>query len=349
LTRDAPAPISAPGFPRITPDLAWFGKIRVATYSVQLDEKTGLDRLVNEIDKASVLINRYGCEVIGYRVFDSHPRNEREIPLLYRDGQIAAPSSGWESHATVLFPVVGGLKNNRSRLDDHVITSPGGHGFARLSTFIVVRSETNAQAAIHYRLSANAATKRFYPFEFQLDITYTLRDSDLTATFAVRNLEKAQDLYFCLGWHPGFRTPAIDGLGTKMGCPVLFKKGTYRKYLVNANCELLGKTQEIQLDGAIQTTEEELQGTILLEIDDPRLRTCTVRDPLAGLDIEVDFGDFPHLGLWSDVGYNFICIEPWQGMDDHAEQETFDKKVGVVRLAPGGMDQRSATVRPRFR
>src|SRR5208283_3461232 len=101
--------------------------------------------------------------------------------------------------------------------------------------------------------------------------------------------------------------------GTKMGCQVLFKKGAYKSYLVNDDCKLLGKTEEIQLAGPIQTTEQELQRTILLEIEERENRTCTVRDPQAGLDLEVDFKDFPHLGLWSDVGCNFICIEPWQG------------------------------------
>lgn len=318
----------------------------MAKYSVKLNAKTHLDQLINETDKASVLINRFGCETIGYRILDR--KGKRELPLLYRDGEAGLPAAGWKNHATVLFPIVGGLVKDQSQIGDQVISSPGLHGIARKSMFKLIKKDTKRQAALTYRLKSSAATRKFYPFEFQLDITYALRGTDLTATFVVTSKEQDRDIYYCLGWHPGFRTPVIDGQGTKLGCQVRFKKGTYRKFLVNKDCKLLGKIEHVKLNGPIKTTEEELVDTILFEIDERANRVVTVRDPKLGLNIEVDFKDFPHLGLWADLGYNFVCIEPWQGMDDHQTQEPFARKVGTVRLPPGGVDQRSVTVRPRF-
>jgi galactose mutarotase-like enzyme len=319
----------------------------MANYAVKLDDSAHLDRLINETDKSSVLINRIGCETIGYRIFDK--QNNRELALLHRDSEVEPPKQGWKNHATVLFPFIGRLIDNKSRLGDKIISNPGLHGFARRALFAVVDSETKGRAAIHYRLTANAETRKLYPFEFQFDITYALKGNILTATFEIRNPADKEDLYYSFGWHPGFRTPVIDGLGTKMGCQVLFNKGVYKSHLVDKDCNLTGEVKELQLDGPLQTTEEELQGTILLEIEKPENRLCTLRDPLAGLDLAVDFKDFPHVGLWADVGVNFICIEPWQGMDDHVQQRTFDQKFGIMKLAPGEVDRRNVTVTPRFK
>ena len=318
----------------------------MAKYSVLTDDSSKIDKLVNETDKSSVIINRFGCEVIGYRIYDKQKGGE--LLLLVRDGQTGKPKSGWKSHAPILFPIVGGIKNDTSYLGNKVIRSRGNHGFARHSWFSLVNKSTNNKAKLHYRLSADEETKKYYPFNIQIDMTYELSGNDLTVIFSIMNIEDSEDIYYCFGWHPGFRTPSIDGLGSKEECQILFKKGTYRKYHNNEHCRLTGETSEIELDGELKRTEEELEATIMLEIDDPNNRICTLYDPAAEFKIEVDFKDFPHLGLWSEPGYKFICIEPWQGMDDHEEQEPFDKKVGIVKLSPGNIDKRSIIVKPCF-
>ena len=87
----------------------------------------------------------------------------------------------------------------------------------------------------------------------------------------------------------------------------------------------------------------------MLEFPDAGKRAVTLSDTAAGIDLEVDFTDFPQLGLWSEPGWNFICIEPWQGMDDHEEQEPFDEKVGIVRLPAGEEEKKTALVRARVK
>jgi galactose mutarotase-like enzyme len=43
-----------------------------------------------------------------------------------------------------------------------------------------------------------------------------------------------------------------------------------------------------------------------------------------------------------------LCIEPWQGVDDHEVQEPFDKKVGMLLLETGEKISRSAKIVPIF-
>ena len=98
--------------------------------------------------------------------------------------------------------------------------------------------------------------------------------------------------------------------------------------------------------GPLEWTEEGLELTYMYEIDDPSKRAVTLEDPASGVSLRIEFPGFPHLGLWSEPGDDFICIEPWQGMDDHEDQETFDQKIGVVKLEAGGVDCRMIKVIP---
>ncbi|GAJ15789.1 unnamed protein product, partial [marine sediment metagenome] len=91
-----------------------------------------------------------------------------------------------------------------------------------------------------YRLTPNDEIREYYPFDFQLDITYQLTGNELTMTFAITNTEKNRDIYFCFGWHPGFKAPIVDGKGKKTDCQILFKKGTYTKYHNNEACRRSG-------------------------------------------------------------------------------------------------------------
>ena len=123
-------------------------------------------------------------------------------------------------------------------------------------------------------------------------------------------------------------------------------KGSITRFHNNEACFLTGKTSQVEVDGPLIWTEKELEGTLLFGIDDPEMRQVTLEDPASQVSIRVEFPDFPHLGLWSKQGDDFICIEPWQGMDDHIDQESFDQKLGVVRLEPGQVDKREIQVKP---
>jgi len=53
--------------------------------------------------------------------------------------------------------------------------------------------------------------------------------------------------------------------------------------------------------------------------------------------LTVSFDDFPYLGIWSKSAHSpFICIEPWQGIADHADHKgEFGRKEGIRRIKSG--------------
>jgi galactose mutarotase-like enzyme len=319
----------------------------MSAYSVKIDNIRKIDMLYAEDDGASVMINRQGCEVIGYRITDRRKKEDNIIGLMYRDSQSEPPEDGWKNHATILFPIVGGIKDNQSKLGETVITSPGNHGVARHSEFELVETSHNDSARIKYRLASNIYTRKYYPFEFRLELTFELVGNSLSVMFDLTNTGE-ETMHACWGWHPGFSTPLVPGQGSKQDCKLVFPTGKITKYGNNEHCRLTGENTELEVDGALEWTEEELEATMMYAIDDPAMRRVSMEDPNARISVRVDFPDLPHLGFWSEPGDEFICIEPWQGMDDHEEQEPFDQKVGMVAIEAGERKTSKVTVTPEL-
>ncbi len=317
----------------------------MSNYSIEIGDK--FDKLTNKKENSHVIVKRLGAEVISYRVWDKE--NKRTIPLLWNDNNDSPPpEGGWKNHATVLFPHVGGLKNNESWLDDIKITSRGNHGFARHSTFEVVNYSDENSARIQYRLEANDETRKYYPFNFRLDIIYSLVGNELSAEFDVTNMEETRDIFFSLGWHPGFSTTFPDFESKKEDLQIIFKNGRYRRYFNNENCRLTGETEDFDIDGPFAWTEKELESTIMLEIEKKELRNCEFYNPKIKRGVEINFEDFPFLTIWSEVGRKFICLEPCQGLDDHEMQESFDQKVGIVRIGASANRKWQVVIKPVY-
>ncbi|MFH0919460.1 MAG: hypothetical protein V1913_03795 [Fibrobacterota bacterium] len=315
-------------------------------YKVEKEFKPGVDRLVNIADGTTVTVKRLGCEAIGYDVYD--PQHQKLLPLLWNNNNDGLPFEGaWKNHATLLFPIVGGLRNNRSRtLDGTEILLAGNHGFARKSMFVPVSESTDDCARITYRLTDSAETRAVYPYVFLLELTYTLKGNALSLEFQVRNTDK-KPLFCQFGWHPGISTEFGLG-GKRTEWQIHFPEGAYRQYHVldTGDSFLTGKTSERRFRGPVTYSDHELHCTVMYEIDEPANRRCRFYNPRLKRGVEVVFPDLPHVGLWANANQEYICIEPWQGMDDHNQQEPFDKKVGILRLEPGETVLRSATIIP---
>src|SRR5262249_48834963 len=113
---------------------------------------------------------------LGAQLSSLRDANGRE--LLW-DGDAAF----WTGRAPLLFPIVGTLANGEYRLGGASYALPR-HGFARNSEFSV-RASNAAEA--RFRLEASAATRACYPFDFILDVDYSLKGSMLGAEVRVRN------------------------------------------------------------------------------------------------------------------------------------------------------------------
>ncbi|MEN9684412.1 MAG: hypothetical protein RLZZ28_198, partial [Bacteroidota bacterium] len=112
----------------------------------------------------------------------------------------------WSKKSPVLFPIVGGLKNNSYTFQGKSYQL-SRHGFAREKDFAVTAQSTNS---ISFTLIADQETKKVYPFDFRFTLIYTLVNNTLTVEYLVENTGK-EPLYFSVGAHPAFKVPLVNG------------------------------------------------------------------------------------------------------------------------------------------
>ena len=290
---------------------------------------------------ATLTVRRLGAEAIGLTL--PHPRHG-PVGLLWRDAQPDDPERFWKGHAPILFPIVGGLHGHRSRTTDGVeVRFRGLHGFVRHSVLELASARDLGDAfALVYRLAASDATRACYPFDFVFEVSYTLRPDRLDCAILVRN-PGDRPLPYQVGWHPGFAAPLVAG--RKRDCRLRLPGGIVR-WANDADCHLTGDSAPVGGPGEFPLDEAQLDATYMLDLSavPPEDRVAEWTDPDGSIGVRVAFPDFPHLGLWSDADAPFLCIEPWQGMDDRVDQEPFDHKFGIVHLAPGATDVRRASI-----
>ena len=309
-------------------------------FAYTFDAERGLDRVNGP--HADLTVRRRGAEAIGLAV---HHATRGDVGLLWRDGRADDPPSGWKNHATILFPIVGGLKGGVSRTEDGTeVRFPRLHGYARQHAFALVEaSDRGDHFLLLYRLAENGATLAQFPWRCTLEVAYRLYADRLDQAMTVINTGP-RPMPYQIGWHPGFNAPF--GSGAKADCHLRLPEGRAIRLGNDATCLLTGENAEIEFAGDFRFTETEIDRTYMFDLSAtlPARRAVTLLDPDESFGVRVRFPDYPHLGLWSDANAPFLCIEPWQGMDDSVDQEPFDRKFGIQILPPGRTDTRRASI-----
>ena len=229
----------------------------------------------------------------------------------------------WAGHSPLLFPIVGRLKNDSYIYEGKKYTL-GKHGFARKSQFTAKKVNDS-----HIRMSLKSgANKDSYPFDFLLEIDFELASKGIKVTHRVTNLDKRL-MYFSLGAHPGFNC----GMGDYLFFP---EDGTAWAYKLDDETKLSTEWKVEQgVDAHKLTITEDIfeHDALIFE----GLRSDNVSLFCNGKKrVTVNFGNAPCLGVWAKPGANYVCIEPWYGMDDSpAATGILSGKKQIVKLPAG--------------
>ena len=204
------------------------------------------------------------------------------------------------------------------------------HGFARRKTFALV--EQAADTAL-FRLAADEATRAVYPFDFRLDIRFTLASGRLTIEAVVGN-HGDSPMPASFGFHPALRWPL----------PYDRPRAAHRILFADPEPEPI---RRIDGDGLVKPVAlpSPIVGDTLVLRDDLFVDDAIILDPVVsnsvhygatdGPQLRIDFPVMPQLGIWTKPGAGYICIEPWQGIADpqNASGNIFEKP-GIVVIAP---------------
>ncbi|WP_010179872.1 aldose 1-epimerase family protein [Aquimarina agarilytica] len=229
----------------------------------------------------------------------------------------------WSGQAPILFPIVGGLKEN-THIHNNTKYQLNRHGFARRSKDWKI--EQKNKSCIQCTLTANEATLNVYPFDFTLVVTYTINKNNLSIEHNVTNNGK-KTMPFSVGAHPAFNCLSDAG-------------STYNDYSLKFETTEIAHRHFINKDGLFNDqTELTLNNTDTLQLSEDlfnndalvfkNLKSKKVSLFKASKKIlSLSFKDFPFLGIWAAPKAPFVCIEPWIGHADHIDtnQDLFSKE-----------------------
>jgi galactose mutarotase-like enzyme len=234
----------------------------------------------------------------------------------------------WAGRSPLLFPIVGNVKDDRITVDGRSYPL-SRHGFARTSTFELVEA---LPSRCLWRLRASAETRARYPFEFRLDMAYTLDGERLTLSATVVN-EGDGPMPASFGFHPAFRWPLQPGL-TRERHEIRFEKPEPAPLRRLAG-GLLGEAVPSPVRGDRLVLTDSLFVDDALIWDQLESRSLAYGGP-SGPSLRLDFPAMPHLGIWTKPGAGYVCLEPWHGF---ASPLGFDgelaEKPGIVPIPPG--------------
>ena len=237
----------------------------------------------------------------------------------------------WIGRAPILFPVVGQLYGGAYSYNSQRYMLRN-HGFARHSDFVLTLKTDDKMS---FLLRDNEDTQNVFPFAFALLVTYTLSDCSLRTDFQVTNTSDAC-LYFSIGGHPAFRCP-------------LFQRETFEDYEIVFNeRETAGNHLLSDENLVLEETAPFFNNSNTIPLDynlfrqyetlvfsDLKSTRAMLRQRETGAGVDMDFTSFPFFGIWTPPGAPFICLEPWQGVDDFPgfTGDLRDKR-GIICLEP---------------
>lgn len=238
----------------------------------------------------------------------------------------------WAGQAPILFPYDGRLYKGQYKLNGKLYEMPK-HGLARKLPFIMIEKR---ETGISFVLRDTEETVKSYPFRFELQIDYEMKNNALHICYTVRNKD-TKKMYFGIGAHPGFNVPLASNLSFD---------DYYLEFCEEAKPSRIGFTEEGLLNSIdpIFELEEDRKLPLhhaLFDHDAIFLKNMakevTLKSDADSKSVTVSYSQMPYLGIWhapkTDAPY--VCIEPWMSLPSRdGVAEEFTAKSDLIALEP---------------
>lgn len=248
----------------------------------------------------------------------------------------------WGSHAPVLFPIIGSLKNGEFFFENKKYSIPK-HGFVRNNKNLIV--DKSKADRLEYSIKYNEESLKIYPFQFEFYVRYILKDNFIIVEHEVKNLSQISPMYFSIGGHAAFK------------CPVNTQE-KFSDYYLEFEKEELIDTWELQSDGLISPNKHPLflnnrQLSLYKNIFDNgaliikhlNSKKIYLKSRKSNQVLIVEYPEFNNLAIWAMPGAQFVCIEPWLGLPDNYDtNQDFTQKEGILMLGQNERFKASYTI-----
>ena len=248
--------------------------------------------------KYSARVDSVGAELLS---ITDHEGNER---LWQGNPEI------WDGHAPNLFPFCGRLYGSKYRYGLREYEMPL-HGFLRSSETECVLSTPES---LFLRLVSNQETKKVYPFDFMLNISFQFSNRGIICSSTLKNTG-SKDMVFSFGAHPGICVPFPNGSQNFEDYSIDFGVGYNPKHMLigedgldSGMSEDYPLRNERYLDLNREVFSEEMFFSGLGN-------EVSIIDRTTGQKASAFSDKARFWGIWQPYGKNapFVCVEPWTG------------------------------------
>lgn len=265
-----------------------------------------------ENEFVSIEVKKYGAELSSYK------SKESGIEYLWQGNPDV-----WYGQSPILFPIIGQILDNKFRYDG-IEYEMAKHGIARKRDFELKES---SEDFLVLSQSWDKETLKQYPFKYILDIEFRLEGKKINVIHTVKNVDD-KTMYFSIGAHPGFNC----------------KIGDYLEFAENETLTCEKINPDSILDGIhYPTLSDEKVFTITKDVFDKdahilsgmKSDTLYLKSDTRKEVIKFYFGHCPYLGVWAKPGAEYVCIEPWYGINDsYDKKDDISQKRAIESLAP---------------
>lgn len=214
------------------------------------------------------------------------------------------------------------------------------HGFCLDRPWRVIKQSGNRVSA-EFQLSVDAPERReFWPADFLIRCTYTLRDASLSLDVEIENPDTVP-LPWGFGTHAYFRLP-LSNDSKVTDC--LFQAPVDAQWKLT-ECLPTGETQPLtgplkDLPEGIRMRDVSLDDAFRLT---PGSDHCEIMDEAAGYQIAQSFSpEFTQMIIFTPPGRDAVCLEPYTCLTDAVNLTEID--TGWQVLAPGESQTLNVTI-----
>lgn len=257
---------------------------------------------------------------------DTHGAEIKRITVNGEDRQWSGDPDVWEGTAPVLFPMCGGLRDDKfthGGKEYHLAK----HGFAKKMDFEV---ESKTETAAVLLLKSNAETLKQFPWEFEFRVRFALDSGKITVIYDVKNLSD-DTMYMSVGAHEAYACPE----GIEQYDVIFEREETLNAWNLNGNL-LDGTVTPVLKESRVLPLYEKYFAVDALVFKDVKSNFVTLRNRVTGKSVSLDFTGFDYFLLWQKPGAKYICLEPWSGATplENSGYELKEKE-GITAVEPG--------------